>query len=292
MEKSGPQGLGKQIQTDRELLQKAGYLSIIIPALNEERRLPGAIVDIYRFLQFHGAEFEVIVVDDGSMDGTTPIVERLQPKYRELRLIRFLRNQGKGAAVKAGMLEAKGNFMLFTDADQATTIDQLPGLLYPMVETGFDIAIGSRGARDARILIGQTWYRKIAARVFGYLTKFLLVRGFRDCQCGFKCFRRAARDEIFPRMTCPTALFDMEILLLAARQGLRVAEVPVVWKHDPDSRLTYNLSKSIGLLRELLRIRRTWNVTIPAKAKVTILRKSSGSIVNPRPVIQAESPQS
>lgn len=255
----------------RELLQGVGPLSVVIPALNEERRLPRAIHGIHQFLRSLDVDFEIIVVDDGSSDGTAHVVGTLQGKYSEdqLRLIRLPRNQGKGAAVKAGMLSALGQCLLFTDADQSTSIDQLPKLLLPLLQSGFDIAIGSRAAKDSKVIEGQAWYRQQLGKMFGTFAKLLLVRGYGDSQCGFKCFRREAALAIFPSLTSSTVLFDMEVLLLAARRGFRVAEVPVVWTHDPDSRLGYDLRRAIAVFRELLRLRREWGVVLPVKVQVS-----------------------
>ncbi|OGB94331.1 MAG: hypothetical protein A3H39_10535 [candidate division NC10 bacterium RIFCSPLOWO2_02_FULL_66_22] len=253
----------------RELLHDAGALTVIVPAFNEERRLPRAIHDIAGFLRSQDAEFEIIVVDDGSRDGTADTVAAFQAQDDHLRLMRLPQNQGKGAAVKAGMVGARGDVLLFTDADQSTSIDQLPRLLFPLLRSGFDIAIGSRAAKGARIVTGQVWYRQKLGKTFGVLAKLLLVRGYADSQCGFKCFRREAALAIFPYLTSNTALFDMEVLLLAARRGFRVAEVPVVWRHDPDSRLVYDLRKALAIVRELLRLRREWKVVLPARADVS-----------------------
>lgn len=248
-----------------DLIRGAGMISIIIPAYNEESRLPGAIVNIHRFLTAHAATFEVVVVDDGSRDRSGEIVRQHQAICPTLRLIRLPRNQGKGAAVKAGILEGRGRFLVFTDADQSTSIDQLPKLLRPVVEEGFDIAIGSRAVRGAKILRGQGWSRQFLGQTFGWCAKLLLVRGYRDSQCGFKCYRREVALKIFPQLTSPTVLFDLEALLLAARAGYRVAEVPVTWVHHSDSRLRYSLRKGLWTFGELLRLRRQWGVRWPAR---------------------------
>jgi dolichyl-phosphate beta-glucosyltransferase len=254
----------------RGLLDQAGALSVIIPAYNEEKRLPHAIREVDRFLRSQDAEFELIVVDDGSADATAQTVRQSQATCDRLRLIRLASNQGKGAAVKAGMLGALGNFLLFTDADQSTSIDQLPKLLVPLLKGEHDIAIGSRATHGAEVLQGQAWHRQKLGEVFGLLAKLLLVRGYSDSQCGFKCFRREAALAIFPRLTSNSAIFDLEVLLLAARAGFRVAEVPVAWRHDPDSRLAYDLRKAVAIFLELLRLRRHWSVRLPAKADVSL----------------------
>ncbi len=246
-----------------------GKISIIIPAYNEEVRIEKTIWEIDSFLKLHGADFEIVVVDDGSQDGTSGIVRELQNHCTALRLLRLPRNCGKGAAVKAGMLHARGQFLAFTDADQSTSIDQLLKLLIPMLKDGFDIAIGSRGVRGSRVIQGQAWYRQLLGKAFGWLGKILLVRGYGDSQCGFKCFRRDAAVKIFPLVTSNTVLFDLEALLLAGLHHLRVVEVPVAWVHNPDSRLVYNVHRSVRIFRELLRLRKQWNVLFPVKVDIS-----------------------
>jgi dolichyl-phosphate beta-glucosyltransferase len=252
---------------DAEL--RATTLSVVIPAFNEEARLPSAIVEIHTFLRRIGIEFEILVVDDGSTDGTWQLVQEMQSVYPTLKSIRLSRNQGKGAAVKTGVLASSADFILFTDADQSTNFTQVLRLLTPIVRDGFDIAMGSRALADSRIVRGQKWYRRLLGKGFGGLTRILLVRGFNDCQCGFKCFRSAAARRIFENLTSDSAIFDMEVMLLAAREALNVAEVPIEWCHDADSRLRYDLSGAIGLFHELLRMRRRWNVSIPLRARVS-----------------------
>jgi dolichyl-phosphate beta-glucosyltransferase len=273
----------------RALFQQAGTLSIVIPAYNEEQRLPHAIQDVGRYLRTHAAEFEIIVADDGSTDGTARTVQQFQRACDRLRLVRLAANQGKGAAVKAGMLAALGNFLLFTDADQSTPIDHLPKLLMPLLKGEHDIAIGSRATHGAEIIQGQAWHRQKLGEVFGLLAKILLVRGFSDSQCGFKCFRREAALAIFPRLTSSSAIFDLEVLLLSARAGFRVAEVPVAWRHDPDSRLGYTFRKSVAIFRELLRLRRHWRVLVPAKADVSLWQPGSPGAVVERAVCCSKS---
>jgi len=251
---------------DRELVAKAGLLSVIIPAYNEAERIRPAVTGMTRWLRERAATFELIVVDDGSGDETSATVEHLAIDEPCLRLLRLRDNQGKGAAVRAGMMAASGRYVLFTDADQSTSFDQFPRVLSPLVLGSFDIAMGSRGLRESSVLRSQAWFRQKLGVAFGLLAKLVLVRGFRDSQCGFKCFTQAAAARIFPALTCRNGLFDMEVLLLAARAGLRVAEVPVVWQHDPDSRLVYDFTGSLGLVGELLRIRRHWRVVLPPKA--------------------------
>lgn len=247
-------------------------VSVVIPAYNERVRLPGALASIECYLTEAGAEYEIVVVDDGSSDGTADAVETLQAAHPRLRFIRLTTNRGKGGAVRAGMEAAAGEYILFTDADQSTSIDQLSALMRPLLGS-YDIAIGSRGAEGATIVRSQRWFRQTLGKVGGNLAKLLLVWGYRESQCGFKCFRRDIASDIFPRLTTSTALFDLEVLLLAARRGYRVAEVPVSWKHDPDSRITYNFTRTVAAFREVLRLRRHWRVGLPEKVDVTMISR-------------------
>lgn len=246
----------------------AGRISVVIPAYNEASRLPHAVASIGDYLKATASEFEIVVVDDGSTDATVAITEGLAADRPYLRLVRLGRNAGKGAAVKAGMLSATGDYVLFTDADQSTSIEHL-GRLMKALEDGFAIAIGSRSVDGAVVLRGQGHLRQTLGKIWGLLTKALVVRGYVDSQCGFKCFRRAAVDAIFVAVTSRSVLFDAEVLLLAGRAGMRVAEVPVTWVHDPDTRIEYGLRRAIATFGELLRIRRHWRVVLPVKLDVT-----------------------
>jgi dolichyl-phosphate beta-glucosyltransferase len=275
---------------DRELVAMAGLLSVIIPAYNEAERVQPAIIGIARWLRERAAAFEIIVVDDGSVDQTAQVVEQLAVDEPCLRLLRLPANQGKGAAVRAGMMAAGGRYVLFTDADQSTSIDQLPRVLGPLVLGRFDIAMGSRALRESSIVRGQAWYRQKLGVTFGLLAKLLLVRGFKDSQCGFKCFTQRAASRIFSPLTCRNGLFDMEVLLLAARSGFKVAEVPVVWRHDPVSRLVYNFRGSLGLVGELIRIRRQWRVVLPPKTDVVFGTGPISTPANAMAGIPAASP--
>jgi dolichyl-phosphate beta-glucosyltransferase len=258
----------------RESLAAAGLLSVVIPAYNESNRLEKTVHSIWRYLDRADVPFEIIVVDDGSADDTAAIAQRLADQLGRLRLVRLPVNCGKGAAVKAGMLAAVGELVLFTDADESTSIEQLPLLLSPL-RHGFDVAMGSRGTRGSAIVRSQGRLRQTLGKAWGLLSKILVVRGYGDSQCGFKCFRRAAVDAIFPRLTSPTVLFDLEVLLIAGRAGMRVAEVPVTWVHDPDTRIPYGLRRALATFAELVRLRVRWGVWLPVNARV--VRVGGGS---------------
>jgi dolichyl-phosphate beta-glucosyltransferase len=239
-------------------------LSVVIPAYNEQKRLKTAIPSIVSHLRQRGRPFEIIVVNDGSRDDTARVTQELTETYPMIRLITLNHNRGKGAAVRAGMLAACGRYVLFTDADQSTSISELEKLSVKLERESYDIAIGSRAVSGADVQ-AQPWYRVLAGKLFGLGTRLLVLGGVADTQCGFKCMKREAAQKVFPQVTSDTAIFDVEMLVVASREGYRVAEVPVTWVHDPDTRIPYNLRRVIGIWAELFRIKRAQRVGWPLK---------------------------
>ena len=242
------------------------YLSVVIPAYNEEERLQRFLPGIVQFLQSKSRPFEVIVVNDGSRDGTAKETQEFARTYPMLRLIDLHPNRGKGGAVKAGMLAARGEYVLFTDADQSTPITEVDKLLVKLERDGYDMAIGSRTVPGAEVEQPQVWYRALAGKLFGVATKLFCIRGIYDTQCGFKCMTRELTRKVFPQVTSNTAIFDIEMLVVAAREGYRIVEVPVKWVHDPDTRIPYDLQQALKIWGELFRIRHTQRVGWPLKA--------------------------
>jgi dolichyl-phosphate beta-glucosyltransferase len=228
--------------------EAAPTLSVVIPAYNEQERLRRHIPAIRQHLA--GTPHEIIVVNDGSRDGTARVAAELGA-----RVIEWQPNRGKGAAVKAGMLAARGRYVLFTDADQSTPIGEVDKLLAKLRE-GYDVAIGSRAAAGAEVARAQAWYRAWAGKLFGVATRWLVIGGVADTQCGFKLMTREAAQKVFSQVTSMTAIFDIEMLAVAVREGYRVAEVPVQWVHDPDTRIPYNLRRALRIWGELFRIKR------------------------------------
>jgi dolichyl-phosphate beta-glucosyltransferase len=243
------------------------YLSVVIPAYNEQERLKRHVPGIVAFLQSKGKPFEIIVVNDGSQDGTAEVTGSLGRAYPMARLISLDPNRGKGGAVKAGMLEARGRFVLFTDADQSTPIGEVDKLLAKLEEEGYDVAIGSRSMPGAEVEQSQVWYRALAGKLFGLGTRCLCIRGIHDTQCGFKAMKREVAQMVFPQVTSNTAIFDIEMLVVATREGYRIAELPVKWVHDPDTRIPYNLQRALRIWGELFRIRRVQRVRFALKAR-------------------------
>lgn len=230
-------------------------LSLILPAYNEAKRLPPYLASIRSYLaRRYGDRCEVIVVDDGSTDGLIPLLEREAADWPQLRWLRHPENEGKGAAVRTGVLAARGEIVLFADADGATPIDE-ECRLAAAIQAGADLAIGSRlleaeGARRSR-----NWLRGLAGRVFATLARRLLGLSVRDTQCGFKMFRADAARQLFSLAREPRYLFDLEILALASRLGLRCVEVPINWREVPGGH--FRLGRELPrVLRDLWRLRR------------------------------------
>ena len=226
-------------------------LSVIIPAYNEEERLPVYLPKVLDYCRGLQGQCEVLVVDDGSADGTRDYVRSLMPNSPELKLIEQPQNMGKGAAVKRGALESKGRFVLFTDADGATPIDQTPKLLEP-ARQGIEVVIGSRTLGDD---VSRSFLRALMGLAFYRLTNFLAVPNVSDTQCGFKLFRRVAADRIFPQVQESGWAFDVEVLFLAQKLGMAIVEVPVHWTAIPGSKIN-PVKESLKMLIAILRIRK------------------------------------
>jgi dolichyl-phosphate beta-glucosyltransferase len=231
-------------------------LSIIIPAFNEERRLPKAIEQIGSYLGARPLQAEILVVNDGSSDATPKLIESYRAKYPALRLISNGRNRGKGFSVRHGMLEARGEIALFTDADLSTPIEEADKLLAALRESGFDAAIGSRALDRSLIEVHQSAFREWAGTLFNRLVRRITGIEFSDTQCGFKAFRRERTRIIFEQQRIERFGFDPEILYLAKRHGLRVAEIPVRWSHDAGTKVNV-VEDGIRMFLELPVIR--WN---------------------------------
>ena len=231
-------------------------LSIVIPAYNEEGRLPKTLDRIFAYLQDRPCRAEIIVVDDGSSDRTSEIVSTYLQKYPELRLVSNGGNRGKGFSVRHGMLEARGEIALFTDADLSTPIEEADKLLAVLREPGYEAAIGSRAMDRSLIEVHQSAIREQAGIFFNRLVRSIMGIKFSDTQCGFKAFRRERTRIIFEQQRVERFGFDPEILFLAKRNGLRVAEVPVRWSHDSATKVNV-AADGMGMFLELLLIR--WN---------------------------------
>jgi dolichyl-phosphate beta-glucosyltransferase len=228
-------------------------LSIVVPAYNEERRLEAPLLDMVGYGRARKLDFEVIVVDDGSRDGTSELVSRLARKHEEIRLIRLAANHGKGYAVRSGVVNARGQLVLFADADGATPIRECERL-EAAIDAGAGIAIGSRALHAEGVRVQARFYRRVIGRAFHTLVRTLTVGGIADTQCGFKMFRSDVAHDLFSRMRMDGFSFDVELLLMGQRQGYRIAEVPVNWEHQPGSRVNL-VRDSLRMARDLFVIR-------------------------------------
>ncbi len=232
-------------------------LSIVVPAYNEAQRIVPTLERLRSYLEGHAESVEVIVVDDGSSDGTSGVVEREISRFAEagidLRLLGDGRNHGKGAAVRVGMLAARGPIVLFTDADLSAPIEELPKLVDPIRAGDADIVIGSRAIDRSLIGVHQPAAREIAGRTFNLLMRVLTGMPFRDTQCGFKAFSADASREVFSRVLIERFGFDVEALYVARRLGFAVLEVPVVWNDVAGS--TVNLMNGLNGYADVLRVR-------------------------------------
>lgn len=226
-------------------------LSIVIPAFNEEHRLPATLDSLREYLSAQPWTWEIRVVDDGSTDRT---VEKVLERSEIDRRIVLQREPhgGKGATLKAGMLAARGSFRFMCDADMSMPASELPRFLPPAL-SGFDVAIGSREAPGAA-RIGEPFTRHVIGRLFNLAIKLIVLGGIEDTQCGFKMFTAEAARTIFPLVAVSGWAFDVEVLAIARRRGMRVVEVPVEWHYKSESRVS-PLRDSPRMLRDLLRIR-------------------------------------
>jgi dolichyl-phosphate beta-glucosyltransferase len=229
------------------------YLSIIIPAYNEERRLPPSLRAILDYLRAQSYTWEVVVVDDGSRDATGQLAAEILDGAPHM-LLRNEPNRGKALSVKRGLAESRGQVALFSDADLSTPIEETASLLEAIAE-GADVAIGSRQMRESDLAVRQPLHRELAGRAFSLLNRMIVGHGIVDSQCGFKAFTRDAVERILPHQQLSGWAFDAELMLIARRLGLNIAQVPVRWLNDPDSRVKM-LVDGPRMVADLFRIRR------------------------------------
>lgn len=230
-------------------------LSVVIPAYNEEERLADTLPLLLNALERGFASFELILVDDGSTDGTNRLAKSVASQNSRVRLITLERNRGKGFAVRQGMLVAAGEYVLFSDADLSTPIREVHKLMASL-GSGHDVAIGSRARPETEILQYQPFYRLGMGKIFNFLVRLVVMGGIADTQCGFKCFRRETARRIFSRCVIDGFSFDVEALFVARKLGYRIGEVGVLWRNHPSSRV-HPIVHSLEMMLDLLRIR--WN---------------------------------
>jgi dolichyl-phosphate beta-glucosyltransferase len=251
-------------------------LSIIIPAYNEEHRILPTLERLHKFLAAHPWRYEIVVVDDGSKDQTCGVVSLAMGHIANLRLVRQSPNRGKGAAVRRGMLEARGQLRVMSDADGSMPPEQLPKLLEPIVACRAEIAIGSRYAEGAKTDAHQPWYRVLWSRIANRFIQRSLVPGIRDTQCGFKAFTAEAARDLFALGRIDGWAFDLEILALAKRRGYAIAEVGVEWHDDRRSRVN-PIKDMWKVVREALTIRKNLRRNVYFNALSAATSAASGA---------------
>ncbi len=257
---SEPRPLPREQQQDplaelsAEELDKATVdVSVIIPAYNEEQRLPQTLLSVTEYLKGREGSFEVLVVDDGSQDGTAKVVTQFEKLSDSVRLLGYPNNRGKGFAVKFGMLNARGALMIYNDADGASPIEEM-ARLEAAIADGAQVAIGSRAMYSRETKVATVWYRKCMGRVFNGLVNVLLLPGIADTQCGFKMFERSVGRRIFSKQKEEGFAFDVEILFLARKYGCKIAEVPINWTNIPGSKVRL-VHDSMGMFLDIVKIR-------------------------------------
>ncbi len=235
----------------------APSLSVVIPAYNEESRIVATLEETLTYLRSREESFEVLIVDDGSRDGTAEAIEKRVEA--EVKLIRLSQNAGKGAAVRKGVLASRGDLVLVMDADLAIPIDQFPQFR-DWIENGFDVACGSRGLPESRPLNRLPLVRRRMGLTFNWIVRSMALTDFHDTQCGFKLYRGPLARDVFGRCRINRFAFDVESLYLVRRLGGRVVEVPIPWRHVSASRV-HPLFDSAQMFVDLIRIRiMTWGL--------------------------------
>lgn len=218
-------------------MNKEIYLSVIIPAYNEEERLIPTMEKVLKYLIPQPYTWEIVVVDDGSRDKTYALARDFEKNSGgRIRALTNGQNKGKGESIKHGMLEAKGYLRLFSDADLSTPIEELEKLM-KAIDDGYDVAIGSRALRESQVELHQPWYRETMGRIFNLMVQALVLPGLKDTQCGFKILTEKAAMDIFPKQRFKGFSFDVEMLYLARKSGFKIREIPVRWINSPASRV-------------------------------------------------------
>jgi dolichyl-phosphate beta-glucosyltransferase len=233
---------------------KPVFLSIVIPAFNEEERIEKSLHEIINYLQKKDYSYEIIVVDDGSLDLTPDLVNSISRKNGNIRVLRNDVNRGKGYSVKRGVLASTGEYVLFSDADLPVPIEEVERLL-EWLKSGYKIAIGSKRLSDSKSLVEQPLYRRLMGKIFNILLQLFVIRGIKDTQCGFKCFGREAADRIFPKQLIEGFCFDVELLYLAKKWGISIKETPVRWTNRDTETTVRILQDSLRMFLDLFKIR-------------------------------------
>ena len=229
------------------------FLSVVVPAYNEEQRIIASLESIYHYFEQQSYTYELIVVDDGSVDRTVQMVSKLLKQFGRGHLLQNTRNRGKGYSVRQGVLASCGEYVLFSDADLSTPISEVEKLL-AVLKGGDDIAIGSRAGKNSQVQVHQPWYREYMGKTFNVIIRMLILSDFHDTQCGFKCFHGEVARRLFAQQTIDHYSFDVEILFLARLHHYRVQEIPVLWFDEPNTRVNA-ITDSARMLKDVVKIR-------------------------------------
>lgn len=229
------------------------YLSVIIPAYNEEKRIGSTLLKIRDYLVRQDYVYEIIIVNDGSTDRTIDVVEEIKLKTANLIIANNKENRGKGFVVRQGMLSARGDYRLFLDADNSSKIEEVENF-FTYIKQGHDIIIGSRAIKGAHIIFAQRWQRKFLGNIYYLMAKFLAgLYGFYDTQCGLKIFSAESADKVFSKCHINGFSFDVEALLIAKKFGYSIKEVPINWSDSPGTKV--KLKSMLKAVFDLLKIR-------------------------------------
>jgi dolichyl-phosphate beta-glucosyltransferase len=231
------------------------HLSVVIPAFNEEQRLPGTLEKVVAYLSERDYESEVVVVDDGSTDRTVDVVRQCDSGGVIVRLTAHPGggNRGKGAAVRRGFADSSGRFRLFMDADNSTTIDEIDGF-WPFFDEGYDVVIGSRDVAGANVVVHQSWHKELGGKIGNLVIQMLAAPGIKDTQAGFKMFTAECIEDLLPCLHIDRWGFDVELIAAARHRGFRVKEAPIRWVNSPDSKVPPGAY--LQVLAEVWRVRR------------------------------------
>ncbi len=274
---------GTAQREEPEARMASPQLSIVIPAYNESARIENALERVMSCVAKQGWDAEVLVVDDGSTDVTTDIVQHWMERYPRLHLIQNEGNRGKGYSVRNGLLQAAGEVVMFTDADLSAPMEEAE-LLMAAIADGADVAIGSRWMDKTRQTIHQPLYRRFFGRCFNWVTRTVMGLPFKDTQCGFKAFKRPAAQVIFRLQRIERWGFDPEILFIARKLGYEIREVPVTWGHDERSRMSY-LKDGMKMLEEMAVIR-TNSLAGRYDEAIAALKDTSTMVTEPLPRVK------
>jgi dolichyl-phosphate beta-glucosyltransferase len=236
------------VATDRQ-----PRLSVVIPSYNEERRLPSTVAQVEGFLEGREGAYELILVDDGSTDGTRAFMDTAAARNPSVRVEALPHNRGKGRALAIGVAAATGAEVLVTDADLSTPIEELDKL-QAALDSGAGVAIASRAMRASRVEVSQPVYRVLMGKGFNLIVQAVLLPGIWDTQCGFKLFRADVAHDVFARLTTDGFGYDPEVLYRARQKGVKIAEVPVVWRNSAPTKVS-PVASSLDMLKHVLRVR-------------------------------------